>query len=498
MSRNPGSRDLAVFCSLTIIAVGLGVAAFGWRKAQGDEIAGGVAIVALGGVLFAWSVASASPAVARLASLGGLAQVSAVLIYYYPGTALDAARYHGDAMAVLGGRPAFGSASSEWGTDMMAFLLSLLYRLTVPSMLLGFVAFAVIALIGKVVLARALLLLTPTLGPMATVAAWAVLLLPSLNIWLAAISKESFVVLGIGLVLAALLRPARSPNYVMIAVGLGAVSLTRPHIAVLLAFSLVAYAAAYSKMGEQTLGRRLVMIIVGGLFGLLTLSLAADFLGVEASISGLEEAREDVSTTMDEGGSNIEQRPIRSVADAPRGVATVLLRPHLFEADSAAQLAQAVETTLLAFVTMFLVVQRRRRARRPVGGIEGSQVRAIRAFTLTYAAGFTYAYSGAYNLGLMSRQRVQVMLPLIVLASTALVHVVRRSGRSSGRRRGRPDGPVLVVRMPLTAAEDEPAPNTASPSPPGPRHRRREWASTPLLRPPCGSGRTSTGPGNVS
>jgi glutathione S-transferase len=102
-------------------------------------------------------------------------------------------------------------------------------------------------------------------------------------------------------------------------------------------------------------------------------------------------------------------------------------------------LAQALESTLLAVLLVWIVRQGRRRRQHRRTGFDAVQVRAIRMFGWAYTAAFIYTFSGiAYNLGLISRQRAQLWMPLLLVLAAALVRTDRRAPSGPTPERSEP------------------------------------------------------------
>lgn len=474
MPRIGRRRNLGTAAATASIAMGIGAFAAAPLRGQPEELLGGLLLIVtsalvLGLVLRAAPDATALPVVI---ALGWFAQAGASLIYYYTDVAQDAAAYHGLAESYAAGRIPFEVPDRQWGIQIAAGALSLVYRVTGPSKLMGFLLFAIVGLVAKALVARRLLELRGVLGPGGEVGAVALVLLPSLNWWLGAISKESLAILGIGIVVHGLVRiDGRPPSGTQIIVGLAIIASVRAHISLLLGAAVVAYLLLAFALPRRRGGKRVTVLIAGGAAFAVSLVAAAAYLGTDATLAGLEERRVQLSGVADPGGSNIEPAPIRSPLDIPAALTNVILRPTLFEAYNLVTFAQAVESTLLTVALLWLVAQGRRRARNPRRGADALQIRAIRAFGLAYTSGFIFAFSITYNLGLVSRQRAQMWLPAMLLLATALVRVVR------GPAGGGASGP-----MPVSGAT---AASTSSPRP-RPDRSAAPAANAPVRRTPTG------------
>ena len=80
------------------------------------------------------------------------------------------------------------------------------------------------------------------------------------------------------------------------------------------------------------------------------------------------------------------------------------------------------------FLLLWLITQRGRRRREMLTGADAVQLRAIRWFGWFYSASFIYAWSGvSYNLGLISRQRTHVWMPLLLVLATSLASTRRQT-----------------------------------------------------------------------
>jgi hypothetical protein len=112
------------------------------------------------------------------------------------------------------------------------------------------------------------------------------------------------------------------------------------------------------------------------------------------------------------GGSEIDSAQANSLLTYPYAVITVLLRPLPFEARSLTTLLASMESMLL----IALFWKWRRNVVAAFGSLRSS---AYMRFALLYAALFTFAWSSVSNLGIIARQRVQVLPFLLVLLVVA-------------------------------------------------------------------------------
>ena len=440
IARTTAAANLATAASL---AMSLGMFAAAPLRGRPDEIAAGVfalaVSVALG--LRVSRTGRRSRALPTIAAVGWSVQLLSVLVYYYTDVAQDARSYHGLAARYASGAQPLVWPETNWGVEGIAATLSLLYRVTGPSMLLGFSVFAVMGLVGKLLVARALLDARDVLGAGGEAAAVMLVLLPSLNFWLAAISKESIAILGIGLVVGGLIRRGRPPDPFMLAIGLALIAVVRAHIALLLSAAVVGYQVLTIALPRRHGGGRILPLVAGGALAAASLVAAAAYLGTGTDLGDLDDRRIALSAISDPGGSNITPAPITSPAQIPPALANVVLRPYPWETYNLTTTAQAVENAMLIVGLVWLAAQGRRRRRNTQSGAAALRVRAMRLFGAAYLGGFIFAFSITYNLGLLSRQRAQLWLPVAVLLATSFTHLGRGgTGPASGpvRRVSRP------------------------------------------------------------
>jgi hypothetical protein len=313
--------------------------------------------------------------------------------------------------------------------------------------------------------------LLPLLGRPAEVVAVAVMLYPSLTWWLSAISKEALVILGTGIALHAAIRTNdRAPSIVGIGAGLAVIAIVRAHIALVLAAGIYVYLFSAFTLPYRRGGRRPWTLLAGALVVVTGLSFGARYLGGEG-FTDLEDARMTVAGRAPEGGSGVQTRPITSPADVPQATFTLMFRPTLFETFNLVTVLQAIESTLLAAFLVWLAAQGRRRRRRPRWGADRIKIRALRLFTVAYAGAFIFSMSAvAYNLGLVSRQRIQMLLPLLLLYAATMVHVRRGPGPAvSASAAGRAPVPPAPRPMSRTATQGR----AATPGRPALPHARR-------------------------
>jgi hypothetical protein len=370
---------------------------------------------------------------AFVAKMAGTLVRYAVTFEVYAGRA-DAGGYHGS-----GRRLAEAFWSGTWdsvyrtevptliGTEFMRLATGVVYIVTGPTKLGGFLVFSWLGFWGLYWFYRAF-----RIGfPEGDHRRYAVLLffLPSLLYWPSSIGKEAWMIFTLGLATygVAMLLRYRTRGYVALLAGLAGTAMVRPHVT-LLAF--VAFFIAYllrrrswRESSSGLLGRIIgigVLVLVGGI----VLAQAASFFNLaDLDRQGVEQVLDRTEDQSSKGGSQFSVARPKSAAEYPSAFVTVLFRPFPWEAANAQALVAAAEGAFLLFAFVLSVP---RLARLPRYVVSVPYI----AFVVAYTAMFVYAFSSVGNFGLITRQRTQVFPLVLVLLA---LPIVQRVG--SGRRR---------------------------------------------------------------
>lgn len=324
----------------------------------------------------------------------------------------------------LSGRGGFGTQVVEWVTGF-------LFAAFTPDLLGGFMIFAVLAFLGQILLYAAFRRWAEPhhLKPYALM----VFLLPTFAFWPSSIGKDSLVMLGLGWSAYATARVLErfELRWVMV-LGLGLVGLgaVRLHIAALV-IAAAAGAALISKKhpdaGAAASGRRILFVGACAAAALLVLLLLPDLLGFT-----LEDTRDfefmtsEVVRRTSERGTVAPGGPVRGPGDLPGALALVLFRPSLLDATEPQHYLAALETTFLAALTLW-------RLPTLVGRLGRWRSNAYAVFSTLYTVAFAVVFSAVRNLGIIARQRGQV-LPMFL----AVVILLGWSKAGSSRRSAEP------------------------------------------------------------
>lgn len=370
----------------------------------------------------------------------------------------DAARYHG-AGASAASEFWAGRASTTTilpggqGTAFIERLTGFVETLFGQSAMGGFMVYSWLSFLGLVLFVAAARRAVPNLR----VRRYAVLVLflPSMVFWPSSIGKDAWVLFGLGLFVygaARMLTRARL-GWLLVLAGCAATGVVRPHITLL---ALAAFAAALlfvssSRSGQRPvgLGVRVIgigLLVIGFTFAL---SQASDILPNFQNDDGSYDVSATLETTTvrtSQGGSEIETITPNSPLEYPIGFFTVMFRPLLIEARSATTAVAAIESTAL----LVMVVVWRRSI---VAGVRQAGRNPYVLMVGLYTLAFGFAFSSVNNLGIISRQRVQV-LPFLVLF-LCLADGVGRT-RSANRATTQPLA-LPSVRSGRSGSSDDPS-----------------------------------------
>lgn len=355
---------------------------------------------------------------------GFAAKAFGALARYYMAADLygggDAFGYHGRGVAFARiwrslSVPSF-EASGE-GTAFTEVVTGLIYAIYTPAMRGGFLMFAFIAFLGQLLFYAAF---RPWLQDSALKRyAFVMMFFPSIVFWPASVGKDALMIFFIGLAtlgISRLLRKFELGGLILAGLGLYLTAQIRPHIAMMLA---LAAALAFVFM-KRTAGpargiKRLIplaLALIGVVFAWSAFS--SDF-GV--SLEGTADTQDPaafldrVSNQTAQGGSEVSGGVVTSVTDLPAATLKVLFRPLIHEGTSMAILVSSVEGTLLLILVVWKL---------PAAWRNRSMIRAnpLLLLSIIYTGGFVIAFSSMLNLGIIARQRVQVLPFLLALLVT--------------------------------------------------------------------------------
>jgi hypothetical protein len=298
--------------------------------------------------------------------------------------------------------------SGGQGTAFTQVVTSFLYAPYTPSFLGGFVIFAFLSFLGQLFFFCAF---RPWFGQeKVKLYAYAVFFLPSLVFWPAGIGKDALMVFSLGMAaygVSRLLRDYQIGALFFIAPALFLAASIRPHVAGIFGIATV-LAMLLGKAPRKMQGhpKRALMILTAlGGAAILLATFSATF---EVTVEGAGATQDpgeflaDVNEQTGTGGSQIEGGGIASPAQLPLAIVTVLFRPLLHEGTSLQVVFSALEGTALMLFTIWKLptMWRNKRLLRE---------KPYLMMTFFYTGGFIVAFSAILNLGILARQRVQVL-----------------------------------------------------------------------------------------
>ncbi|GIU91952.1 MAG: hypothetical protein KatS3mg011_0858 [Acidimicrobiia bacterium] len=298
------------------------------------------------------------------------------------------------------------SGTGSVGTQIVEWLTGLMFAVFTPDLLGGFVIFAVLAFFGQLLLYAAFRRWAKPhhLKPYAAL----LFLLPTFAFWPSSIGKDALVILGLGLAAYGVSRVLERFQLRWIAamgLGLAALGAIRLHIAALVVGGAAA-AALFARPPVRGGGnglRRLAFLGGCTAAGLLVLLLLPELLGFRLEdTQDLEFITSEVVRRTSERGTVASGGPVTGPADVPAGLALVLFRPFVFEASEPQHLLAALETTFLLVLVLW-------RLPAMLGNLGTWRRTGYLVFCTFYTLAFAIAFSAVRNLGIIARQRGQVL-----------------------------------------------------------------------------------------
>lgn len=379
-----------------------------------------VAIAVVGGsivVLIAFSIGTEADKawLPRWIALGFIAKIAGTLARYYmvavfygygdsyryfrAGTELAMQWRHGHIPGLTG--------QGSLGTQVVEAVTGGLFAIVPPDLLGGFLIFAVIAFLGQILLYAAFRRFAKPhqLKPYALM----IFFLPTYAFWPSSIGKDALVIFAIG---ASAYFVARSLEgfhlryLIGLGICLGGIGLIRIHIAGLIvaAFVLTALVARVPTGGDPSVTLRRLLTIGAGLAGAVAVvSFFPDIFGVDLlNTQDLEGFTNDLVRRTSERGTVASGGAVTSPLDVPRALAHVLFRPYVFEASELQHYLAAIETTFVAVFGLW-------RLPAMIRNLKAWRSNAYVVFCTFYTIAFAIAFSVVRNLGIIARQRGQVL-----------------------------------------------------------------------------------------
>ena len=380
----------------------------------------GVLVLAILGTIMMWGVASTlkRPVDAawftRWATLGFMAKIVGawgrhfMVEFYEAGDSLAYYAVGRDLAQVWrsGSIPQL-SESGSLGTQVVEAFTGGLFAIFTPDLLGGFVMFSMLSFLGQ-------------LGFYAAFRRWAephqlkpyafvVLFFPTYAFWPSTIGKDALVILCLGMsayFISRLLEHFELRWIPPLALSLTGLGLIRIHIAGLVSLALVA-ALIFSKVrigsGILTRGRKILTLAGAAVAVAVAVTLIPDIVGLELSdFDDITPFTDEIARRTSEDGTVASGDPVNSLLDVPAALALVLFRPFFFEATEIQHFLAAAETALILGLTIWKLPAMIRNWR-------AWRNNAYLVFCTLYTLAFAVAFSVVRNLGIIARQRGQVL-----------------------------------------------------------------------------------------
>jgi hypothetical protein len=195
--------------------------------------------------------------------------------------------------------------------------------------------------------------------------------------------------------------------------GLLLAAAVRPHVAALIVASIVfALLLSGQRIGNSGWFARLIALGISITILSFVAVTAATNLNVDTTSQGLDIFLEETERRTSQGGGAVSGSPVSNPLDLPQATLRVLFRPLPYEATTPATLVSSVESLLL----MILLIGRSPTIIRNLARI---RFHPYMLFVTLYTVGFVVAFSAIFNLGILVRQRAQV-LPFLLAALVGL------------------------------------------------------------------------------
>lgn len=364
----------------------------------------------------------------------------------------DASGYHNHGITLAPVWRSLQVPEFEAGTEFVQAFTGFVYVPHVPTMLGGFFMFATMAFFGQVLMYAAFRRVSS--APRLKWYAALIFFFPNILYWPSSIGKESLMTLFIGITAYGAARLFSSYHVrwmALIGLGLVGCAAIRSHIALLLAVSL-ALAMIFGRAPQTDHARVRRMALLATVLVVLVVVVRFASVDLNVDLSGgvnqalLEEEIDPLFAGVEEqtsrGGSAVEGGSINSLLDIPDALLRVVIRPLPYDAGNAQALANSLlEGTLLLGLLIWRMPAMLR-----------NFLRMWRSpyitFSLAYTAGFIFGHSGILNLGIIARQRSQ-LIPFLMVLLVELGAKVKKKGE------GAPSGTVAPGRPVLTSVGPE-------------------------------------------
>ncbi len=357
----------------------------------------------------------------KFVAMGYLAKIVAsiarylVLVVVYDGSG-DASGYQGAGVTLAETWRSFQVPPDiDIGTTFVDAFTGLLYVPYIPSMLGGFFLFSTLAFFGQMLMYAAF---RNSAEPRRL--KWyaaALFFVPAITYWPASIGKESLMFLGIGLAVygsSLFLRKGGIKPLLFLGAGLGFAGVIRPHVSALIVGSLAMtlVLAKRKTSSELSVAQRWVAIFVVGAGSVFLVSFAAAEFNINLSGGSVGSDVNNFVTNLedntDKGGSSVDGGAVTNPGEIPLAALKVLFRPLPYEAHNVQAMASAMESAVILLVLVW-------RLPKIIKNVIRVRKDPYVLMSVIMTFGFVIMFSPFLNLGLLARERSQILPFLAVI-----------------------------------------------------------------------------------
>ncbi|MDP3275037.1 MAG: hypothetical protein Q8Q09_07555 [Deltaproteobacteria bacterium] len=324
--------------------------------------------------------------------------------------------------------------SGAYATTSMAAAVSFVMLLLNDAQYASFIFMAGLAYLAKLASYRGVRLALPNMNPSRV--AIAMMLVPSVVFWSSGIVKESFALIGLGILMLWISRATKTSLWTsphLLLTGVVLLALIKPYLLFPFILSAGTWIGLVKLKGSNLAVKPIVIIAVIVLFFSALAGLSVAFPEFSLSKFGESTSHMQQAGATTDGGSNYNLGNAEAtslsgqLAFAPIALTTVLVRPFFFEIRNFSMGIASIESTILLYLLIQLF--RKNTVKQVFRAIRSSPPLAY-CLVYTLVAGLAIGLATS-NFGTLSRYRIP-MMPYYTLL--VLVLTDKRSGVTALRR----------------------------------------------------------------
>ncbi|MEX2624527.1 MAG: glycosyltransferase family 39 protein [Acidimicrobiia bacterium] len=337
------------------------------------------------------------------------------------------------------GNPPPLSGNRGEGTQVMEAITGVVFAPFLPDFLGGFFLFAALSFFGQLALYAAIRRWAPS--HQLKIVASLIFFLPSYVFWPSSIGKDAVMLLGLGIAAYCVARCMEAyETRWLVGAGLAVAGMgfIRVHISALFVGALLMTAiVAKPRSQARVVGlRRLTLIVLLAVIGFLTVNAFQARYGTNLLDAGDVESFSESVVDRTSKGTTVPGGAVTTPADVPEAVVFVLFRPFIWEAGEFQVLLSALETTFLLGLLIWKLPAMYRNRKK-------WRSNSLVVFSTLYVLAFSIAFSAVRNLGIIARQRTQVLAFLLIV----IIALGWDEPQARKRRSTSPSRPDIATRQ---------------------------------------------------